>query len=135
MKKIVAIMGVLLVALGFAHSAYAKPRTKVYPMPCDKVWNAVENLADQKKAYTSSMLDDKRMKAEFVTGHGNWTGKRSLYLELSPGAEGCTASIEGVFSGIAHDDKGDLFKRLDDALHIPHPPEKPAYDDWGRPTH
>ncbi|HZP31893.1 MAG TPA: superinfection immunity protein [Candidatus Acidoferrales bacterium] len=129
-----AIVGILI-AIGCVPAAHAKPRTKVYPMACDKVWRAVEKIADSKQFYTSSMLDDKRMKAEFVTGHGNWTGKRTLYLELSPANEGCQAALEGVFSGIIHDDKGDLFTRLDDALGIPRPPEKPPYDEWGRPTH
>ncbi len=110
-------MIVILLALGFAHTAVAKPRTKVYPgVTCDRMWKAVENVADDKKSYTSSMLDDKRMKAELVTGHGAWTGKRTIYITLSNAAEGCEVAVEGVFSGLAHNDKGDLFTRLESAL-------------------
>jgi hypothetical protein len=106
---------VVLTLLFPACAAQAKPRTKTYAVSCERLWKAVEDVANGKE-YSSSMLDDKRYKAELVTGHGNWTGKRTLYITLTGSADTCEAAIEGVFSGITHNDKGDLFTRLDEAL-------------------
>src|SRR5437879_7811799 len=112
--KTLLIALILLVA---ASPALAKPATKTYPRSCAQVWQVVESTPTVPgHPYSSSMLDDKRFKAEFVTGHGAWTGKRTLYLTLSGTGDTCTVAIEGVFSGLAHDDKGDLFKGIDNAL-------------------
>ncbi len=111
MRKLILLLTLLLVA----SPALAKPRTKSYPVSCDRVWKAVEAVAAAKD-YSSSMLDDKRQKAQFVMGHGNWTGKRTLYLTLAGSGDSCEVAVEGVFSGLAHNDKGDLFKRIEHAL-------------------
>jgi hypothetical protein len=95
----------------------SQARTITYPVSCERVWKAVEVVAAGKE-YTSSMLDDKRYKAELVTGHGNWTGKRSLYITLTGSGDTCEVAIEGVFSGLAHNDKGDLFKRHEDSMQL-----------------
>ena len=119
--KTLLIALILLVA---ASPALAKPATKTYPRSCAQVWQVVESTpTGPGHPYSSSMLDDKRFKAEFVTGHGAWTGKRTLYLTLSGTGDTCTVAIEGVFSGLAHDDKGDLFKRIDKALSESNSPE------------
>ncbi len=95
----------------------AKPATKTFPVSCDRLWQAVTSIpTGPGHPYSSSMLDDKRMKAEFVTGHGAWTGKRTMYLTLSGSGDTCELAVEGVFSGITHNDKGDFFKRIDEAL-------------------
>jgi PEGA domain len=107
---------ILFLTLLFAASpALAKPKTKTYPVSCARAWKAVEAVAAGKD-YSSSMLDDKRQKAQFVMGHGAWTGKRTLYLTLSGSGDSCEVAVEGVFSGLAHNDKGDLFKRLEGVL-------------------
>ena len=112
--KILVISLILLVTVS---PALAKPATKTYPHSCEKIWQVVESTpTGPGHPYSSSMLDDKRLKAEFVTGHGAWTGKRTLYLTLSGTGDTCTVAIEGVFSGLAHNDKGDLFKRIEEAL-------------------
>lgn len=109
------VIGLILVAA--ASPALAKPATRTYSRSCAQVWQVVESTpTGPGHPYSSSMLDDKRLKAEFVTGHGAWTGKRTLYLTLSGSGDTCTVAIEGVFSGLAHDDKGDLFKRIERAL-------------------
>ncbi|HLB89627.1 MAG TPA: hypothetical protein VJK29_18365 [Terriglobales bacterium] len=120
MRNLILLLALLLVAI----PALAKPRTKTYPVSCDRVWKAVEAVAAGKD-YTSTMLDDKRQKAQFVMGHGAWTGKRTLYLTLSGSGDSCEVAVEGVFSGLAHNDKGDLFKRIDQVLAETVPESKP----------
>ena len=108
---------ITLILLVTVSPAYAKPATRTYPNSCEQVWKIVESTpTGPGHPYSSTMLDDKRLKAEFVTGHGAWTGKRTLYLTLSGTGDTCTVAIEGVFSGLAHNDKGDLFKRIEEAL-------------------
>jgi hypothetical protein len=112
--KIPALTLILVVV---ANPVFAKPATKTYPHSCEQIWQIVESTpTGLGHPYSSSMLDDKRLKAEFVTGHGAWTGKRTLYLTLSGTGDMCTVAIEGVFSGLAHNDKGDLFKRIEQGL-------------------
>jgi hypothetical protein len=107
----------LAVVLFAAVPALAKPATKTFPVSCDRLWQAVTSIpTGPSHPYSSSMFDDKRMKAQFVTGHGAWTGKRTMYLTLSGSGETCELAVEGVFSGLAHNDKGDIFKRIDEAL-------------------
>lgn len=111
-------MRMLVLTMCFsAPGVFAKPRTQTYPVSCDRAWKAVEEVANGKE-YTSSMMDDKRHKAELVTGHGNWTGKRTLYLTLTGSGDSCEVAVEGIFSGLAHNDKGDLFKRIEDAIQL-----------------
>jgi hypothetical protein len=118
---------ITLILLLAASPALAKPRTKTYPASCERVWQAVQSIAADTKEYSSSMLDDARHKAELVTGHGAWTGKRTLYLTLSGTGDTCEVAVEGIFSGLAHNDKGDLFKRIEQAL--VETPSKPASPD------
>ncbi|TMI88340.1 MAG: hypothetical protein E6H00_12975 [Bacillati bacterium ANGP1] len=113
MKNVISFVFVLFCCGGLD----AKPRVKVFPVSCARVWKAVETVANGKD-YSSSMLDDKRMKASLVTGHGAWTGKRTMYLSLQGSGDSCSVSVEGIFSGLAHNDKGDLFKRIEEGLLI-----------------
>jgi len=116
---------VLVLALA-ASPAFAKPRTKTYRSSCERIWKVVESIpTGPGHPYSSSMLDDKRLKAQFVTGHGALTGKRTLYLTLSGTGDTCEVAVEGVFSGLAHNDKGDLFKRIEEALTETPPESKP----------
>ncbi|MBZ5697872.1 MAG: hypothetical protein LAN18_04935 [Acidobacteriia bacterium] len=116
---------ITLILLLTASPAFAKPATKTFPASCERVWQVVESIpTGPGHPYSSSMLDDKRLKAEFVTGHGAWTGKRTLYLTLSGTGDTCEVAVEGIFSGLAHNDKGDLFKRIEQAL--VETPSKPA---------
>ena len=113
MKVFAIAVGLLFAAV----PAFAKPATKTYAHSCAQVWQAIESTpTGPGHPYSSSMLDDKRHKAEFVTGHGVLTSKRTLYVSLSGSGDSCTVAIEGVFSGLAHNDKGDLFKRIERAL-------------------
>ena len=41
------------------------------------------------------------------------TGKRTMDIALSGAGDTCMVAIGGVFSGLVHNDKGDLFKRIE----------------------
>jgi hypothetical protein len=78
---------VLLVLV--ACPAFAKPKEKIYQATCDRVWAAVK-IATAPPHYNFAQLDDAQKKGMVSTGN-NFSGKR-------------------------YNDKGDLFKRIDDAL-------------------
>jgi subtilisin family serine protease len=100
---------IMILALGIP--LLGAPKTKVYPASCDRVWAAVK-VAATPPHYNFAMLDDGQKKGIVSTGSG-MTGKRNLDLTLTGTGESCTVAIGGSFSGLAHDDKGDLFKRIE----------------------
>src|SRR5438105_2252528 len=113
MKRLFAFLFALTLGSG---SLTAKPRTKTYALTCDRVWKAVETVASSGE-YVATMLDDRRHKAQFTMGKGAWNSQRSIFVTLDNSEANCCAvTVEGTFSGFAHNDKGDLFKRLDAAL-------------------
>jgi hypothetical protein len=101
----------------FAIPAFAKPREKVYAASCDHVWAAVK-LASAPPHYNYAQLDDAQKKGIISTGN-TFSGKRYLDITLTGSGDTCTVAIGGNFSGITHDDKGDFYKRIDEALSAP----------------
>src|SRR5437588_10272540 len=97
MKNVISFVFVLFCCGGLD----AKPRVKVFPVSCARVWKAVETVANGKD-YSSSMLDDKRMKASLVTGHGEWTGKRTMYLCLQESGDSSSVYAEGSITEHTH---------------------------------
>jgi hypothetical protein len=71
------------------------------------------------------------MKGIVSTGN-NLTGKRYLDITLTSAGAGCTVAIGGQFSGLAHNDKGDLFTRIDEALQAT--ATKPTGDAAAKPA-
>ena len=103
-----------VVAAVFAVLSNAKPRTKAYPANCERVWSAVKRAAVP-PSYDFSMMDDAKMKGILITGT-SLTGRRTLDITLSGSGDSCTVAIGGQFSGLVHNDKGDLFKRIEKEL-------------------
>jgi hypothetical protein len=102
---------------------FAAPKEKTFPANCDHVWAAVKR-ATAPPHYNFAMLDDAQKKGVISTGN-NLSGKRNLDLALSGTGETCTISVGGMFSGLIHNDKGDLFKRIEDELKAPQPEPAP----------
>ena len=94
--------------------ALAAPKQKTFTANCDQVWVAVKR-ATAPPHYNFAMLDDAQKKGVVSTGN-NLSGKRNLDLTLSGTGETCTVFLGGTFSGLAHNDKGDLFKRIESEL-------------------
>jgi hypothetical protein len=103
---------VLLVLV--ACPAFAKPKEKIYQATCDRVWAAVK-IATAPPHYNFAQLDDAQKKGMVSTGN-NFSGKRYLDVTLTGNENTCKVAIGGSYSGLEHNDKGDLFKRIDDAL-------------------
>jgi hypothetical protein len=108
------LIGVFCTLIFLAPAAAAGPKTKAYPANCDRVWAAVKT-ATAPPHYNFAQLDDAQKKGLISTGN-NLSGKRYLDLTLSGSGDTCTVAIGGNFSGLVHNDKGDLFKRIDEAL-------------------
>ncbi len=105
--------------------AFAKPKVKTYPQNCSQVWTAVKT-ATASSHYNFAQLDDAQKKGLVSTGN-NLTGKRYLDITLtSPTPDTCDVAVGGIFSGFAHDDKGDLFGRIEEALKSPAPSATPS---------
>ena len=105
-------MGVKILLLAvISLPIFAAPKTKVYPASCDRVWAAVK-VAAVPPHYNFAMLDDAQKKGMISTESG-LSGKRTLDITLTGTGESCTVAIGGIFSGLAHNDKGDLYKRIE----------------------
>jgi hypothetical protein len=113
---------IALAVLVVASPAFAKPRLKTYQVSCDHVWAAVK-IASAPPHYNFAQLDDAQKKGMISTGN-DFSGKRYLDITLTGSGETCTVAVGGQYSGIAHDDKGDLYKRIDEALIAPPPDAK-----------
>jgi hypothetical protein len=100
-----------------ATTAFAKPKTQVYPASCDRVWAAVKRAAVPPH-YNFAMLDEAQKKGMISTGD-NLSGKRTLDITLAGTGDSCTVAVGGTFSGLVHNDKGDLFKRIEQQLTAP----------------
>jgi hypothetical protein len=118
MKRILTTLALTLIAT----TAYTKPKTQVYPASCDRVWAAVKLIAVPPH-YNFAMLDDAQKKGIVSTGN-NLSGKRNLDITLTGTGDSCTVAIGGMFSGLTHNDKGDLFTRINKELTSP-PVTKP----------
>ena|ERR1017187_5351568 len=108
---------VMLILAAIALPAFAAPKTKVYPANCDRVWTAVKR-ATAPPHYNFAMLDDAQKKGIVSTG-SSMTGKRNLDITLTGAGDSCTVAVGGAFSGLAHNDKGDIFKRIETELEAP----------------
>jgi hypothetical protein len=110
MKK--SLVAILLIVCSYP--TYGKPKEKIYPASCDRVWAAVK-VATAPPHYNYAQLDEAQKKGIISTGN-TLSGKRYLDITLTGSGDSCTVAVGGNFSGLAHDDKGDLFKRIDEAL-------------------
>lgn len=114
---------ILLIATLTVIPAFAKPKTKAYPASCDRVWAAVKR-ATAPPHYNFAMMDDVQKKGIVSTG-GALTGKRNLDITVSGTGDSCTVAVGGVFSGLVHNDKGDLFNRIEKELTSPESTPQP----------
>jgi hypothetical protein len=114
-----------IIALGtlVSGSAMAKPKTQSYPASCDRVWQAVKR-ASVPPHYNFSLWDEANKKGIVSTGN-NLSGKRNLDITLTGTGDACTVAVGGMFSGLVHNDKGDLFKRISRELVAPTAPPIP----------
>ena len=105
----------VVVLLILSPIAFAKPKLRIFQASCDQVWGAVKK-ATAPPHYNFAQLDDAQKKGIVSTGN-TLTGKRYLDITLTaPTPDTCSVALGGQFSGLTHDDKGDLYTRIDEAL-------------------
>jgi len=100
----------LLSTLGFAKP---KPATRTYKVSCSEVWKVTKVVV--REHYDVLNLNDQEQAGSFTTG-SIWSGVRPIAFSLSGTGDTCTVSVTGHFSGLIHDDKGDFFRRIQEAL-------------------
>ncbi len=125
-------LAVILAFASMTPAALAKPKEKTYPASCDRVWLAVKR-ATAPPHYNFAQFNDAEKKGIVSTGMA-LTGKRYLDITVSGTGNACTVALGGSFSGLTHNDKGDLFERIKEQLvEVPELPETTA-SAKGSPT-
>jgi len=112
LKRYVAIA--LLVAP--AIPALAKTHKDMFDVPCSVLWPAVKDTLRNSGKYGIIGIDNSEMTASYNIG-GYLGGKRSNALVLnSKENSSCELQVQTSYSGLAHNDEGDLKKRVEQSL-------------------
>jgi len=96
-------------------SALAKTHSDVFSVPCTVLWAAVKGTLRNSGKYGIIGIDNTEMTASYNIG-GFPGGKRINSLVLNDKGNDCEMQTQTAFSGLAHDDAGDLKKRVEESL-------------------
>jgi len=111
-----------LLLLATVSPAAAKTHKDVYNVPCSTLWPAVKDVLRNSGKYGIIGIDSTEMTASYNIG-GSLGGKRINSLVLNVQGNNCELQVQTAFSGLAHDDYGDLKKRVDASLGKMQPPQ------------
>lgn len=120
MKQFSLILAVLTVAV----PGLGKTHKGVFAVPCTTLWPAVKDTLRNSGKYGIIGIDSTEMTAFYTTG----AFKRVNSLVLNPKGRGsCEMQVQTYYSGLAHNDAGDLKKRVQESLDksITHPVATP----------
>ena len=116
MKRIGQVIWTLACAATLASAA---PNKKTFPADCETVWAAVKR-ATAPPHYNFAMFSDAEKKGIVSTGSA-FTGKRTLDITLLGAGDSCTVAIGRLVPLMSfNDDKGDLFKRIEEQIRRAH---------------
>jgi hypothetical protein len=102
---------IVVFLLALAPPLFAMPnRQRTFRESCDEVWKAAVAVA-KGNDYRIVSLSTEEHVISLVAG-GVWGGERLVDLSLETGKEGCVASVQSRFSGLAHSDGPDLLARV-----------------------
>ena len=114
---------IAFMTLIFAVPAFSKAHKDSYPQPCSELWTAVKDTLSNPDNYTvEGTPDDAKMTASYNVKHAvhaSITGavmQRTNQITLISKGTGCEMQVVSSFSGLAHDDAGDLKKRVEESL-------------------
>lgn len=113
MVKYALIVALLLSSLTIP--AFGKTHKDVFDVPCSTLWPAVKDVLRNSGKYGIIGIDSQEMTASYNIG-GTLGGKRINSLVLNTQGEKCELQVQTAFSGLIHDDYGDLKKRVDEAI-------------------
>ncbi|MDP9054859.1 MAG: hypothetical protein M3N93_11255 [Acidobacteriota bacterium] len=119
MKKLESIVAASLAALLLQYSpatAAPKPTTKEFAASCSSVWDSAKVVVPKHYLVLSMSAQDHT--GAFEIGNGVLTVRRALAFSMTGSGDTCTVAITGHFSGLANNDKGDFFKRIQDGLAV-----------------
>ncbi len=105
----------LLSCVAVSSPGFAKTHKDDYDVPCAKLWKAVKDTLRNSGKYGIVGISDEEMTASYIIG-GGLGGKRINSLVLNPNGNGCELQDQTAYSGLAHNDAGDLRKRVDASL-------------------
>jgi len=109
MKQFILILAVLTVAV----PGLAKTHKDVFGVPCTTLWPAVKDTLRNSGKYGIIGIDSTEMTASYTTG----AFKRVNSLVLNPrGRSSCEMQVQTYYSGLSHNDAGDLKKRVQESL-------------------
>lgn len=106
----------MLAALAVAVPGFAKTHKDVFDIPCTALWPAVKDTLRNSGKYGIIGIDSTEMTASYNIG-GFLGGKRINSLVLNPkGDSSCEMQVQTSYSGLEHNDAGDLKKRVQESL-------------------
>ena len=110
MKRYLII--VLLVA---SASTFAKTHNDTFNVSCSELWPAVKDTLRNSGKYGIIGIDNSEMTASYNIG-GYLGGKRINSLVLNGKGNSCELQVQTSYSGMTHNDAGDLKERVEKSL-------------------
>ena len=111
MKRLVLV----IVLLCLASPTFAKTHKDVYNVPCSELWPALKDTLRNSGKYGIIAIENSEMTASYNIG-GTLGGKRTNSVVLNSKENSCEMQIQTAYSGIEHNDAGDLKKRVEESL-------------------
>jgi hypothetical protein len=112
----------LALLLLFALQALGASHENTYSNPCSELWQAVKEVISNPDSYKVVSSDDAKWTAFYDVKHkvhlsvsGAVAQKTNQVMLVSHGT-GCLMQVNSSFSGLTHDDQGDLVNRVNAAL-------------------
>ena len=95
---------------------FAKTHSDTFNVSCNELWPAVKDTLRNSGKYGIIGIDNSEMTASYNIG-GYMGGKRTNSLVLnSKGDHSCEMQVQTVYSGMTHNDAGDLKERVEKSL-------------------
>jgi hypothetical protein len=114
-KPLLLALIIALLLSSLTLPAFGKTHKDVFEVPCATLWPAVKDVLRNSGKYGIIGIDSQEMTASYNIG-GTLGGKRINSLILNSQGEKCELQVQTAFSGLIHDDYGDLKKRVDESL-------------------
>ena len=107
------VLAMLFLVLGGA--AVAKTHHDMFDVPCKTLWPAVKDTLRNSGKYGIIGIDNEEMTASYNIG-GYMGGKRTNSLVLNSKGNQCELQVQTSYSGLVHNDEGDLKDRIEQSL-------------------
>jgi hypothetical protein len=111
MKRLAVLFFLVLLAT----SAIAKTHNDMFNVPCSVLWPAVKDTLRNSGKYGVIGIDNNEMTASYNIG-GFMGGKRINSLILNDKGQSCELQVQTSYSGLTHDDAGDMKDRIEKSL-------------------